>query len=90
MERNCDALAIMLWKRAYPDVDHEAIVSQLYEDSLEKHLRNLPHLDERETHFHADYSYKRSQTVHQLVAQPSNGLSEETLTLSRQIIDRLS
>lgn len=26
MERNCDALAVMLWKKAYPDVDHEVLM----------------------------------------------------------------
>lgn len=51
MERNCDALAMILWKRAYPDVDHEQIVQTVYGEKLGKHLRYLPHLDERETYF---------------------------------------
>ena len=69
MERNCDALAIMLWKRAYPDVDHLAIVEELYSDSLAKHLRKIPHLDERDTHFDPDYTYKRAETIHKFLTQ---------------------
>lgn len=63
MERNCDALAVMLWKRAYPDVDHEALVAEVYGDQLARHLRFVPHLDERETYFDVDYTYKRAETV---------------------------
>ena len=69
MERNCDALAIMLWKQAYPDVDHETISDELYEESLPKHLRSVPHLDDRETSFDPEYSYKRAQTVRKFVAE---------------------
>ena len=25
-ERNCDALAVELWKKAFPDVDHERVI----------------------------------------------------------------
>ena len=39
MERNCDTLAVILWKKAYPDVDHEALVAEIYGDQLAKHLR---------------------------------------------------
>ena len=60
MERNCDALAVMLWKSAYPDVDHETVIDELFDGSLAKHLRSVPHLDERETHFDPEYSYKRA------------------------------
>lgn len=67
MERNCDALATMLWRKAYPNVDHEALINQVYDVSLARHLRNIPHLDDRETHFDPDYSYKRAETVNQLL-----------------------
>ena len=63
MERNCDALANLLWMKAYPDVDHVSEASSLYEKSLERHLRSVPHLDEREVSFDAEYSYKRAETV---------------------------
>ena len=69
MERNCDGLAILFWKRAYPDVDHEALADELFEKNLAKHLRNLPHLDERETHFHPDYSYKRAEVVKEFIVK---------------------
>ena len=67
MERNCDALANMLWMKAYPDIDHSSVASQLYESSLEKHLRSVPHLDEREVSFDPEYSYKRAETVQNLL-----------------------
>ena len=63
MERNCDALAVILSKNAYPDIDHEAVADEMYEERLAKHLRNVPHLDERDTHFNPEYSYKRAETV---------------------------
>ena len=70
MERNCDALAIMLWRRAYPGVDHETVAEELYEGSLAKHLRNVPHLNESETTFDAEYTYKRAQTVKKFIMEP--------------------
>ena len=63
MQRNCDALSVMLWKKAYPDVDHEKLMDELYEENLVKHLRSVPHLDVRDTYFDSDYSYKRAETV---------------------------
>ena len=63
MERNCDALALLLWQRAFPDADHELCVRELYEGRLAKHLRVLPHLSELETAFDPNYTYKRAETV---------------------------
>ena len=67
MERNCDGLAVLFWKKAYPDVDHEALADELFEQDLAKHLRNLPHLDERETYFHPDYTYRRAEVVREFI-----------------------
>ena len=36
---------------------------------MERHLRSVPHLDERETNFDPEYSYKRAETVTQLLSQ---------------------
>ena len=70
MQRNADALAVMLWKRAYPDVDHEAIIKEVYEEKLNRHLRYVPHLDERETLFDPEYTYNRSETCLALASEP--------------------
>jgi hypothetical protein len=29
-ERNCDTYAVTMWKKAYPDIDHELVIEQLY------------------------------------------------------------
>ena len=34
---------------------------------MAKHLRNLPHLDERETYFHPDYTYRRAEVVREFI-----------------------
>lgn len=72
--------------RAYPDVDHASIVSQVYEESLGRHLTNLPHLDERETTFHPDYTYKRAETIEQLL---KNSAQQEEGLRASKIIDEL-
>ena len=68
-QKNCDALAIRLWAKAYPEVDHEALVEDMLERRLGKHLRELPHLEEHETSFDPEYTYKRVETVSKIVKQ---------------------
>lgn len=36
-EKTCDTLAIQLWKKAYPDINHEEILSQVY-DNVKRHV----------------------------------------------------
>lgn len=43
-EKNCDTLAMSLWKKAYPDVDHEAIVSKVY-SQVETEVNKSPFMD---------------------------------------------
>ncbi len=78
-EKNCDSLAVKLWRKAYPDCDHEEIVKKIFDESegaLQLHLRSTPHLDEAELSFNPDYTYRRSETLMKLVTNPSNELSE--------------
>ena len=85
VERNCDALALMLWTKAYPDVDHETLVSELYGEALDRHLRNVPHLDQRETFFSPEFSYKRAETVAQLLSKTLQQEKEKV----EQVFDQL-
>ena len=88
MERNCDSLAVILWKNAYPDIDHETVIEDLLVDRLGKHLRNVPHLDERELHYDAEYSYKRAETVLDLIRK-THTQKEQTAVLGSKIINTL-
>ena len=31
-EKNCDALAVKLWTKAFPDCDHEQVVRELFDE----------------------------------------------------------
>ena len=77
MERNCDSLATILWRTAYPDVDHEQVVEEIYGVRLSKHLRYLPHINERETFFDPEYTYKRAEIVGKFARQHQSTDSAE-------------
>ena len=71
-ERNCDSLAVLLWKKAYPDVDHEMLVQEMFgEDlqtkkrgsNLQEHLKNIPVLDKDATGYNPEFTYKRVDTL---------------------------
>jgi hypothetical protein len=69
-EKNCDTLAVSLWKKAYPDIDHELVVSSLFgerEGAVTKHLKGTPHLDPLDLSFHPDYTYSRDETLKLLI-----------------------
>lgn len=89
MQRNCDGLAVLFWKKAYPDVDHETLADELFEQDLAKHLRNLPHLDERETYFHPDYSYKRAEVVKEFILKGANVDVEKVQVEANELIEKL-
>ncbi|CDW80167.1 m48 family [Stylonychia lemnae] len=64
-ERNCDTLAIQLWKKAYPDCDHLSIVEQVY-DRINQEIQKNPQLKEKEQ-FQPDYKYNRLEINRKLV-----------------------
>ncbi len=64
MEKNCDALAVRLWTKACPEVDHLDVVNEVLDRRLGKHLRDLPVIGPgTEFGFDPDYSYQRVETV---------------------------
>ena len=89
MQRNCDTLAVTLWKNAYPDVDHETIIEELVEDKITQHLRSVPHLDERETYFNPDYTYKRAETLLQLVRRQHSRDDKQAAAIGEEMIEKL-
>ena len=87
MQRNCDTLAVTLWKNAYPDVDHETIIEELVEDKITQHLRSVPHLDERETYFNPDYTYKRAETLLQLARRQHSRDDKQAAAIGEEMIE---
>ena len=70
MERNCDSLSTLLWKKAYPDVDHEQLIEELFGtksqnrgQGLVNHLQSIPVLNKNEMGFNPEYTYKREETL---------------------------
>jgi hypothetical protein len=69
-ENNCDSLAVKLWRKSYPDCDHEDVIKRLFDEkkgALYMHLRATPHLDDTETAFNPEYTYRRCETLLRLV-----------------------
>lgn len=54
-EKNCDIYAMQLWKKAYPSVDHEKIIENVY-GKMQKNIESLPNIDTT-TMFHSYYTY---------------------------------
>ena len=63
---------MLLWKRAYPDTDHETTVDELFgseHQGLGMHLLRTPILNKDEVAYDAEYTYKRSETLKYLLNQ---------------------
>ena len=52
-------MAMILWRRAYPEVDHQGVIDEVIGHSLAKHIERVPVLIEGEVRFSTDYTYKR-------------------------------
>ncbi len=69
-ENNCDSLAVKLWRTAYHDCDHEEVIRRLFDEkqgALQMHLRATPHLDDADTAFNPEYTYRRCETLLRLI-----------------------
>ena len=93
-ERNCDSLAVLLWKKAYPDIDHEMLVKEMFGDdpeitkrgqNLHEHLKNIPVLDKDSVSYNAEFTYKRVETLNFFIKQDL----EKAQGDDKQIIEKL-
>ena len=49
----------------------------------------MPHLDERDTYFDPDYSYKRAEIVKQFLVEPLKDKQNSAVKSSLQIMEKL-
>ncbi|TNV83821.1 hypothetical protein FGO68_gene14586 [Halteria grandinella] len=64
-EKNCDIMAMQMWKKAYQVEDPEKIVEEVY-GKMERKIEALPYLDKAEL-YHSTYTYKRLDVNKKLV-----------------------
>ena len=56
----------------YPEIDHEEVIKQLFDEkqgALFIHLRATPHLEDTETAFNPEYTYRRCETLLRLIKE---------------------
>ena len=69
-ERNCDAFAVKIWEKAYPESDHAHVVDSLFhpeEGSITRHIAATPTLDVTERAYNPEYSYGRFESLKSLI-----------------------
>jgi hypothetical protein len=71
VERNADGLAVILWKKAFPEINHTDVVDELMGHSFTRHIGQMPVLAEREVVFNQEYTYKRQETLNFFINQES-------------------
>jgi len=64
-EKNCDIFAHKIWKKAYPDLDHAKVVSEVY-GKMESQIISLPYLDQADL-YNSTYTYNRLEVNNKLV-----------------------
>ena len=56
-EKNCDMYALKFFMKAYPEVEIEPLINDVY-GRLDRHIKSIPYLDPNEL-YSSNYTYDR-------------------------------